>query len=382
MPVARPPQPRLVARMHRSPARIRHDVLIVGGGLVGASLAIALERIGVDVGAGRGRAGRRACRAVFDERNLSFAEATRQRADGAGRAAEAARAGRRDRTHPRQSPRRLRPRACWMPATTVASAFGRVVVARDFGEALEARLAELPRADALSAGAFRRHGAGRRRRSRRARRRDGDGERELHGARLLVAADGTRSGVRDALGIGVDEHDYGQTLFVARVRAERAPDGTAYERFGEQGPTALLPRGDRHYGADPCASPRDAGRRRRRARRRRLPRAPAGSASAGASGRLLVVRRAQRLSDRSACVARRTHRARARCWWAMPRRRIHPIGAQGFNLGLRDALTLAELIDGARRRSGAMRALLAAYARASRARIANARWHSPTAWRA
>jgi 2-octaprenyl-6-methoxyphenol hydroxylase len=50
------------------------------------------------------------------------------------------------------------------------------------------------------------------------------------------------------LGIGADDHDFLQTLFVARVRAERAPDGTAYERFGPHGPTALLPRGDGHFG--------------------------------------------------------------------------------------------------------------------------------------
>ena len=49
-------------------------------------------------------------------------------------------------------------------------------------------------------------------------------------------------------GIQADEHDYGQTLFVARVAAERAPDGTAYERFGAHGPIALLPRADRHFG--------------------------------------------------------------------------------------------------------------------------------------
>ena len=35
---------------------------------------------------------------------------------------------------------------------------------------------------------------------------------------------------------------------VARLRAQRAPDGTAYERLTADGPTALLPRGDRHYG--------------------------------------------------------------------------------------------------------------------------------------
>ena len=67
---------------------------------------------------------------------------------------------------------------------------------------------------------------------------------------------------------------------------------------------------------------------------------------------------------------------------------IHPIGAQGFNLGLRDALTLAELIEAARRsrRSGdairlrrrrPARALLAAASRGSRTHA----WLSPTAWR-
>ncbi|MEL5920826.1 2-octaprenyl-6-methoxyphenyl hydroxylase, partial [Stenotrophomonas maltophilia] len=39
-----------------------------------------------------------------------------------------------------------------------------------------------------------------------------------------------------------------QTLVVARVRCQRAPDGTARERFTDTCPTALLPRGDRLFG--------------------------------------------------------------------------------------------------------------------------------------
>ncbi|MDQ3617731.1 MAG: hypothetical protein M3374_03285, partial [Pseudomonadota bacterium] len=66
-----------------------HDVLIVGGGLVGASLAIALDRVGLVTGLVEatppGHPGPPSSSAalpgaalpnVFDERNLSFAEAT------------------------------------------------------------------------------------------------------------------------------------------------------------------------------------------------------------------------------------------------------------------------------------------------------------------
>ena len=52
-----------------------HDVLVVGGGLVGASLAIALEGSGLDVAMVEA-APAAAMPPVFDERNLSFAEAT------------------------------------------------------------------------------------------------------------------------------------------------------------------------------------------------------------------------------------------------------------------------------------------------------------------
>ena len=54
---------------------LRHDVVVVGGGLVGASLAIALALAGIDVALVEAAAAG-ALPAVFDERNLSFAEAT------------------------------------------------------------------------------------------------------------------------------------------------------------------------------------------------------------------------------------------------------------------------------------------------------------------
>ena len=58
---------------------------------------------------------------------------------------------------------------------------------------------------------------------------------------------------------------------------------------------------------------------------------------------------------------------------------IHPLGAQGFNLGLRDALTLAELLEDAQDDAGSD-ALLQAYV-ARRETTAGRRWRSPADWR-
>ena len=295
----------------------RHDVVIVGGGLVGASLAIALVRQGVEVGLVEAApAGQMP--AVFDQRNLSFAAATVNALTALGVMQQL-----RTPTGPirrihisRQGDfGRVRLEAQDYGRAT----FGQVVVARDFGEALEARLdglSGLTRYRPARFVGFAPDEAG----HRALRIADAEGERTLH-ARLVVAADGTRSAVREALGIGVDEHDYGQTLFVARVRATQAPDGTAYERLGDDGPTALLPRGDRHWGvvhgvareqAETVAALDDA------AWLARLQRAVGWRI-----GRLVA--------DRAVVLGNAAQT-------------IHPIGAQGFNLGLRDALTLAEEI--------------------------------------
>ncbi|MFP4272265.1 MAG: FAD-dependent oxidoreductase [Halothiobacillaceae bacterium] len=60
-------------------------------------------------------------------------------------------------------------------------------------------------------------------------------------ARLLVAADGVHSAVREAAGLGARFHDYGQDAVIARVRPGRAHDGIAFEHFTDSGPLAVLP---------------------------------------------------------------------------------------------------------------------------------------------
>lgn len=60
-------------------------------------------------------------------------------------------------------------------------------------------------------------------------------------ARLLAAADGKRSRLRELAGIGVHRHDYRQTAIVCTIEHEHAHHGLALERFLPDGPFAVLP---------------------------------------------------------------------------------------------------------------------------------------------
>jgi len=62
--------------------------------------------------------------------------------------------------------------------------------------------------------------------------------------RLLVAADGAASAVRERLGVAVRRFDVGQEALATAVRTERPHEGVAYQRFLLDGPVALLPGSD------------------------------------------------------------------------------------------------------------------------------------------
>lgn len=317
-----------------------HDVVIVGGGLVGASLAIALEQLtGLDVALVEA-APPQAMPAVFDQRNLSFAAATVNALTAMGVMRKLqARTGLIRHVH---ISRQGDFGSVRLNAADYGRAwFGQVVVARDFGTALEQRLSELQRLTRYRPTRF--VGSSLTEDGRRCvRLQTHEGEQVLR-ARLLVAADGTRSAVRDALGIGTQEHDYRQTAFVARVRAGKTPSGVAYERLRDEGPLALMPRGDGHFGAIFCVDSAFAA-------------AMAVMTDAEWLRHLQQVfgwreGRFLECGERSAyplirVVAEQVTSERA-VLLGNAAQTIHPIGAQGFNLGLRDALTLAEEIAGA-----------------------------------
>ena len=60
-------------------------------------------------------------------------------------------------------------------------------------------------------------------------------------AKLLVGADGRRSGVAERAGIGREGWGYGQTALVAAIAHEKPHDGIAYQLFLTNGPLAILP---------------------------------------------------------------------------------------------------------------------------------------------
>ena len=60
-------------------------------------------------------------------------------------------------------------------------------------------------------------------------------------SRLLVAADGTNSKVRELSGIKTTVSDYQQSAIIANISTQKSHNGQAFERFTENGPIALLP---------------------------------------------------------------------------------------------------------------------------------------------
>ena len=169
---------------------------------------------------------------------------------------------------------------------------------------------------------------------------DAAGERIGIGAKLVVAADGIHSAVRDALGVGAESRDYGQSAVITTVLPKRFHDHVAYERFTPDGPLALLPLEDgrctlvltlKNDAVATAMSWSDQeflaevqrrfgfrlGRFIKVGRRAAYP---------------LSISRAQRTSAPRCAIIGNAAQG------------LHPVAGMGFNLGLRDVASLAELI--------------------------------------
>lgn len=159
-------------------------------------------------------------------------------------------------------------------------------------------------------------------------------------AKLLVGADGGLSSVRQLLNINQLITDYGQTALITSVKSTIPNNNTAYERFTSSGPLALLPISKNecaviwtrsHEDADTLMLGREAdflvelqqcfgfklGELTLTAPRRAFP--------------LSLIRAEQMVAGRAVIIGNAVHQ-------------LHPVAGQGFNLGLRDVIQLAEML--------------------------------------
>ena len=160
-------------------------------------------------------------------------------------------------------------------------------------------------------------------------------------AKLLVIADGGRSAAREKAGFEIIRKPYGQTAIVANITAEHGHDNTAWERFTGDGAVALLPMTEQRYSLVwsvpgkrvdylmqlpdeaflrelQSAFGHRCGRFIKAGKRAAYPLALE-QAHTPAHGRTALIGNAS---------------------WSM-----HPVAGQGFNRGLRDVGALAELVN-------------------------------------
>jgi 2-octaprenyl-6-methoxyphenol hydroxylase len=310
------------------------DVAIIGGGMVGASLALALSGTGVATMLVEGMAPGSQGQPSFDDRTTALGNASRRIFQALGvweRLAPDAAAIRT--IHVSDAGRFGFARLS--AAEQGIEAFGYVITNRVIGAALWDQLRSAdnvllrvparPEQVAIGADAVTFNLAD-----------------ESVSARLVVAADGAHSVVRTAAGIEADVEDYDQIAIVANVSADRPHDGTAYERFTQSGPLAVLPLHDGSYGVIWTCSPARATevlafneatylaqlQQRFGWRAGRFVRA-----GARASYPLKLTRATTTVAARTVLIG---NAAQA----------LHPVAGQGFNLGLRDAAMLAEVVVG------------------------------------
>jgi len=319
----------------------RYDIVIVGGGLVGASLACALAPLDLRVALIEAVAFRAASQPSYDDRTLALSASTCRILEGLGlwpKIAANATPIREIQVRELGRPGRV----IMDPAELGLDRFGNVVEARVFGAAMMETLPGLAGVDFLCPARVTAVACD----DDRARVDiDGDdGPRRIE-ARLLIGADGAQSFVREALGVEAERHDYGQSAVICNITPEQDHRGRAFELFTPSGPFAVMPHVEGRCGLIWCVAtdavdalmnlPEDEFLRR---------------ANRRFGGHLGPLRRVGRRSHYPLRLVRALEDVRPRAvLLGNAAHAIHPVGAQGFNLGLRDVAVLAEVLADARR---------------------------------
>ena len=159
-------------------------------------------------------------------------------------------------------------------------------------------------------------------------------------ARLIVAADGADSAVRQLCGLSPRVKDYGQQAIVANIGLARPHQQHAYERFTSSGPLALLPMTGLRASLVWALPPADAERLLAASEPDFL------NALQQAFGYRLgcFIKVGQRTIYPLRQVIMQRQVAGSVIFVGNAAHTLHPVAGQGFNLGLRDVATLAQCI--------------------------------------
>ncbi len=318
-----------------------YDILIIGGGLVGASLARALRDSGLRLGVIEAVPLAASSQPGYDDRTLALAYGSKRIFETMhvweGIVPEATPIERihiSDRGH--FGAARLTAAEAGLPA------LGYVVPSRALGAALFKALEGSRQIDWLCPAEMRdirvtpehavvtvHH----------------EGKDKTLTARLVIAADGAHSAVRRAMGIEAQRTEYRQTAIVTTVTASQPHGNTAYERFTDTGPLALLPQRQNDCAVVWSAREEEVktilgwsdveflrrlqerfgdrlGNFTRLGRRSSYP--------------LALTRVPEQVRPRLALIGNAAHT-------------VHPVAGQGFNLGLRDVAAIADILADAQR---------------------------------
>ncbi|MBD3618066.1 MAG: 2-octaprenyl-6-methoxyphenyl hydroxylase [Chromatiales bacterium] len=325
--------------------RKHYDILIVGGGMVGATLAAALADTGLAIGMLEARPfgvpGEAPPSPSFDDRSIALSWGSHRILRGAG-LWEALCDEVAPIRHIHVSDRGHFGAARIDHAEEGVEALGYVIENRVMGRVLMQALAERPNVELIAPATlvdFDNAESGVTAEV------DCDGEPRRLSANLLVAADGTGSPVRRRLGINAVTEDYGQAALIANVGVSAPHRHVAYERFTDSGPLALLPMTPGPDGETRCSlvwTHRSA----ELARTEALDDAAFLAALQERFGYRLG--RFTRVGRRASYPLALTHSTE------FTRRRVaivgnaahtlHPVAGQGYNLALRDVALLAELV--------------------------------------
>ena len=319
-----------------------YDIVIAGGGMIGTSLALALAPLGLRVAIVEAVERRADQQPSFDDRSTALSRSTQRMFEAMElwpaivaaatpiRNIHISDRGRFGFSHISAEEQRV-------------EALGYVVINRVLGSVLQQALAESDDVDVIcparivgvtlqagNASAVVEHDSG---------------EQKIVGCSLLVAADGANSSVRDMLGIAAQTQRYEQRAVIGNLLPEKSLDHRAFERFTEQGPLALLPLADDRAGfiwtvsedhAERVLALDDAEFLREFQEQFGYRLGTFSRVGKRASYPLLLSKAARLTATRSVLVGNAAHG-------------LHPVAAQGFNLGMRDVAALCDCIADTRR---------------------------------